>query len=58
MHDNVQQLRPLVPPTTEQELRNTLKSTVFSPEELAVATLLDLLNGELTVEELRQELTS
>lgn len=40
---------------TEPQLRNILRSTTFSVEDLAVTTLLELLNGEWTLEELRDE---
>ena len=41
---------------TEEELRNVLRSTVCCAEELAVCTLLDLVNGELTLDEFKQEI--
>jgi len=41
---------------TEEQLYNILRSTVFSAEQLMAATLLDMVNSELTIEEFREEI--
>lgn len=41
--------------TTEKGLRNILRSTTATVEQLAVDELLYLLNGQTTLEQLRQE---
>ena len=41
---------------TEEQLRNILRCTFASTEQLAISMLLDVLNGEITIEKLKEEI--
>lgn len=55
---SIEQLRKAVKESeiTEDQLRSFLSSSYISVEELAITTLLELLNGTYTLEQMREEI--
>ena len=43
---------------TPEEIKHSMRSTAFSIEESAINTLAALVNGEMTVDDLKVELTN